>query len=52
MVDKGKERWQELCEQAAKEQDSVKLMEIVREINDLLEARQKRLNSKSSSKSD
>jgi hypothetical protein len=38
-----KERWMLLCEQAANEQDPQKLIELVREINDLLEAKEKRL---------
>ena len=33
----------ELCERAAFEQDSAKLLELVREINDLLEEKHKRL---------
>ena len=37
-----KETWQELCEKASTEQDSEKLVELVREINDLLEKRQSR----------
>jgi hypothetical protein len=52
MADKENERWQDLCEQAAKEQDPKKLMEIVREINDLLDAKRKRHDSNSSSKSE
>ena len=43
MRGKDKERWEELCELAAKEQDPKKLFELVREINDLMEAKQKRL---------
>jgi hypothetical protein len=39
-----KERWWVLCEQAAKEQDSERLMELVKEINDLLEKKQARLD--------
>jgi len=38
-----KERWWILCEQAAKEQDSERLMELVKEINELLEKKQDRL---------
>ena len=38
-----KERWMELCEQAANEQDGDKLMELVAEIDRLLEAKQRRL---------
>jgi hypothetical protein len=50
-----KERWMELCELAAKEQDSVKLMALVAEINRILEAKEERLktahsNSKSTGK--
>lgn len=37
------ERWMELCKQAAVEQDPEKLMELVREINELLEAKERRL---------
>jgi hypothetical protein len=38
-----KERWQELCAQAAVEQDPKKLLELAKEINDLLEAKERRL---------
>jgi hypothetical protein len=38
-----KERWMELCEQAADEQDPAKLMALIQEINDLLEAKERRL---------
>jgi hypothetical protein len=38
-----KERWKVLCEQAAVEQDPAKLHELVKEINDLLEAKEARL---------
>jgi hypothetical protein len=38
-----KERWMELCGQAAVEQDPAKLMELVREINNLLEEKERRL---------
>jgi hypothetical protein len=42
---KGKtgERWKELCEQAAVEQDAEKLLELTREINRLLEEKEQRL---------
>ena len=33
------ERWLKLCQQAAVEQDPEKLLQLVKEINDLLEAR-------------
>jgi hypothetical protein len=45
-----KERWQILCEQAAQEQDSQKLLELTREINDLLRAKQDRLKAGPGSK--
>lgn len=38
------ERWQQLCAQAAVEQDPQKLMELVKEINRLLDEKQSRLN--------
>lgn len=38
-----KQHWMELCEMAANEQDSEKLIELVREINDLLEEKERRL---------
>ncbi len=38
-----KERWKVLCEQAAVEQDPAKLHELIKEINDLLEAKEARL---------
>jgi hypothetical protein len=43
MIGKAKERWMELCEQAANEQDPHKLMELVTEINRLLVEKEKRL---------
>ena len=44
MQDKTKERWQELCEQAANEQDPAKMLEIVEEINRLLAVKYDRLS--------
>lgn len=41
------ERWRMLCEQAASEQDSQKLMELVKEINRLLEEKDRRLKDQS-----
>jgi hypothetical protein len=38
-----KERWMELCAQAADEQDPQKLLALVKEINDLLEEKERRL---------
>lgn len=40
-----KERWRELCEQAAKEQDPTKLLLLVQEINELLKSREKQAGS-------
>ena len=42
-----KERWKVLCEQAAVEQDPKKLHELIREINELLEAKEARLKGSS-----
>ena len=47
MKGKVKERWRELCEQAALEQDPRKLSELVAEIDRLLEEKQNRLNKSS-----
>jgi len=43
LIGTNKERWKELCEQAANEQDPANLAELVKEINDLLDARRLRL---------
>jgi hypothetical protein len=40
---KEKEKWMELCAQAAKEQDSQKLMELIKQITELLDAKKERL---------
>ena len=37
------ERWKELCAQAAVEQDPKKLLELTRQINELLSGKQRRL---------
>jgi hypothetical protein len=37
------ERWKQLCQQAAVEQDPQRLLELTREINDLLVGKQRRL---------
>ena len=42
------EKWMELCAQAANEQDSQKLMELVKQITALLDAKQERLIEKDS----
>jgi cell shape-determining protein MreC len=39
------ERWRKLCEQAAIEQDSDRLLELIKEINRLLEEKEERLKS-------
>jgi hypothetical protein len=44
-----KERWMELCAQAAVEQDPEKLSELVAEIDRLLQAKQDRLKGRQSS---
>ena len=38
-----REKWMQLCEQAANEQDPEKLMELITEINRLLDAKEQRL---------
>ena len=43
MQGKTKERWMELCEQAAVEQDDEKLMLLIDEINRMLEDKDERL---------
>ena len=43
MQDPVKERWFELCERAANEQDLERLLSLVKEINDLLEEKERRL---------
>jgi hypothetical protein len=43
MIGENKERWQELCELAEKEQDPDQLIALIREINQLLEEKQSRL---------
>jgi hypothetical protein len=44
------ERWKQLCEQASKEQDPKKLIELTRQINTLLLLKQNRLDSQPSEK--
>jgi hypothetical protein len=41
-----RELWITLCEQAAVEQDPVRLLELVKRINDLLEQKEERLKEK------
>jgi hypothetical protein len=47
MKGKRKERWQELCELAANEQDADKLSELVEEIDKMLQEKQDRLSRES-----
>ena len=42
------ERWKQLCEEAANEQDPEKLMKLIKEINRLLEAKEQRLRANTS----
>jgi hypothetical protein len=44
MQGKTKEQWMQLCEQAAVEQDTEKLMTLVNEINRMLDEKEKRLD--------
>ena len=46
MIGQNKERWLELCEQAAVEQDPKRLIELVTEINRLLDEKRRRLQRK------
>jgi len=45
VIGKTKERWQELCELASKEQDPTKLIELMKEIERLLEIKLNRLSA-------
>jgi hypothetical protein len=45
MQGKVKEEWMQMCEQAATEQDSEKLMALVTEINRMLDEKEQRLKS-------
>jgi hypothetical protein len=45
LIGKKKEDWLQLCERAANEQDSAKLMELVAEIDRLLEEKENRLKA-------
>ena len=44
-----RERWMQLCEQAANEQDPKRLMELIEEINRLLVEKEQRLKQKGDS---
>ena len=43
MIGENEERWRKLCEAAAKEQDSERLLELVRQINQMLDDKERRL---------
>ncbi len=45
MQGKTKEHWRELCEQAITEQDPKKLLELAKQINQLLEEKENRLEA-------
>lgn len=44
-MEKDRERWKELAEQASKEKDPDRLIALVRELSDLLESKEKRLGT-------
>ncbi len=46
MKGESRERWMQLCEQAADEQDAQKLMKLVAEINRLLTEKEQRLTGR------
>jgi hypothetical protein len=46
-----KEIWMHLCERAATEQDPDKLMELIKQINDLLEEKERRLKGNAKERS-
>jgi len=46
MTGEARERWMELCAQAAEEQDPAKLLLLVQQINDLLAEKEARQNQK------
>jgi uncharacterized membrane protein YdfJ with MMPL/SSD domain len=46
-----REKWMELCAQAANEQDSQKLMALIKQIATLLEAKQERMIENDSQRS-
>jgi hypothetical protein len=46
MIGENEERWRKLCEAASKEQDSDRLLELVRKISQMLEDKETRLRDK------
>jgi hypothetical protein len=49
-MESNREKWMELCARAANEQDPDKLMELIKQINQLLEAKERRLKGDSTAK--
>lgn len=43
MIGEHEERWRQLCQQAAKEQDPTQLRKLIEEINSLLDAKYRRV---------
>ena len=43
MIGENEERWRKLCEAAAKEQDSERMLDLVRQINQMLDEKERRL---------
>jgi hypothetical protein len=52
MQGENQERWFQLCQQAAVETDPAKMLALVREINDLLDEKEARLNQRRKLKDD
>ena len=46
MIGQNKERWREVCEQAAVEEDPIKLAELTTEIDRLLDEKRRRIQRK------
>jgi hypothetical protein len=46
MIGENEERWRKLCEEAAKEKDPDRLLELVRQINQKLADKERRLQDK------
>ena len=42
MTERSEERWRQLCEQAIREKDLQRVLELVNEITDLLEAKERK----------
>ena len=52
MIGETGERWKKLCEQAAKEQDPHRLMELISQITQMLDEKEQRLLNQQSDRSD